>query len=129
MSAHGAHPAFLSSGALAAVRATISRMQSAAAAAEAADRDSHQLALQHSTLGPVPFQPQPPHPFLAKLVKQEQELVAPLPPPPPHHPPSRSQSRTIAYTPPLQVAQLHVLGPPDAATELLPGEVRSCTRH
>jgi hypothetical protein len=64
-----------SAGALAAVRATIARMQSAAAAAAEADRQSLESALERSSLGHVPVQPPPPHPFLANLMKQEQELV------------------------------------------------------
>jgi hypothetical protein len=62
-------------GALAAVRATIARMQSAAAAAAEADRLALESALERSSLGHVPIPPPPPHPFLANLMKQEQELV------------------------------------------------------
>jgi hypothetical protein len=62
-------------GALAAVRATISRMQSAAQAAQAADQIALDIALQSSSLGRVPVDAPPPHPFLSNLLKQEQELV------------------------------------------------------
>jgi hypothetical protein len=50
-------------------------MQSAAAAAAEADRQALESALERSSLGHVPVQPPPPHPFLANLMKQEQELV------------------------------------------------------
>ena len=56
-------------------------MNAAAESAAAAERLAHDSALESSSLGHVPFQHPQHHPFLANLVKQEQELVSPLPPP------------------------------------------------